>query len=216
MTLAHAVGLNVPKTKYLRIGSKSCILVQRYDRTTDETGHTTRLHQEDFCQALGFPPERKYQAERGPTLGDCISLLRDWSTTPVLDIPKFINGLIFNVLIGNADAHGKNYSLLYSNSDRRLSPYYDLVCTLAWPNLSRNLAMKIGDCSSVNAFTIGNWQKMVKKTGLGWPMIRERMVESCHRVLDNLDEVQEQTIEYNESMATHLPENIKGRVGRML
>jgi len=216
MTLAQAVGLNAPNTEYRQIGRKPCILVQRYDRTTDETGHTTRLHQEDFCQALGFPPERKYQAEGGPTLGDCIALLRDWSATPVLDIPNFINVLIFNVLIGNADAHGKNYSLLYSNSDRRLAPCYDLVCTLAWPNLSRNLAMKIGGCDSVNAFTIGDWKKMAKKTGLGWPMIRERMAESCHRVLDKLGEVQALTKEYNESMATLLHETIEGRVGRML
>ena len=216
MTLAQAVGLNAPNTEYRPIGKKSCILVQRYDRATNEAGSTTRLHQEDFCQALGFPPERKYQAEGGPMLGDCISLLRDWSTAPVLDIPNFINGLIFNVLIGNADAHGKNYSLLYSGGERRLSPYYDLVSTLAWPALSKNLAMKIGGCESVNAFTIGDWKRMANKTGLGWPMIRERMAESCHSVLNKLGEVQEQTEEYNKSMATLLHETIGSRVVRML
>ena len=149
-------------------------------------------------------------------LSDCISLLRDWSTAPVLDIPSFINGLIFNVLIGNADAHGKNYSLLYSGGERRLSPYYDLVSTLAWPGLSKNLAMKIGGCESVNAFTIGDWKKMVKKAGLGWPMIRERMAESCHSVLNELGEVQAQTREYSDSMVTLLHETIGGRVARML
>lgn len=216
MTLAQAVGLNTPNTEYRLIGKKSCILVQRYDRATDEDGSTTRLHQEDFCQALGFPPERKYQAEGGPMLNDCISLLRDWSTVPVLDIPSFINGLIFNVLIGNADAHGKNYSFLYSGGQRRLSPYYDLVSTLAWPGLSRNLAMKIGGCESVNAFTIGDWKKMAKKAGLGWPMIRERMSESCHSVLNKLDEVRTQTRGYSDSMVTLLHETIGGRVVRML
>ena len=216
MTLAQAVGLNAPNTEYRLIGKKSCIIVQRYDRATDEDDSTTRLHQEDFCQALGFPPERKYQAEGGPMLSDCISLLRDWSTAPVLDIPSFINGLIFNVLIGNADAHGKNYSLLYSGGERRLSPYYDLVSTLAWPDLSKNLAMKIGGCESVNAFTIGDWKKMAKKTGLGWPMMRERMAESCHSVLNELGEVQAQTKEYSESMVALLHETIGDRVDRML
>ena len=216
MTLAQAVGLNTSNTEYRQIGKKSCILVQRYDRVTDEDGSTIRLHQEDFCQALGFPPERKYQAEGGPMLSDCISLLRDWSTAPVLDIPSFINSLIFNVLIGNADAHGKNYSLLYSGGERRLSPYYDLVSTLAWPGLSKNLAMKIGGCESVNAFTIGDWKKMVKKAGLGWPMIRERMAESCHSVLNELGEVQAQTREYSDSMVTLLHETIGGRVAGML
>ena len=216
MTLAQAVGLNTSNTEYRPIGKKSCILVQRYDRATDEDGSTTRLHQEDFCQALGFPPERKYQAEGGPMLNDCISLLRDWSTAPVLDIPSFINGLIFNVLIGNADAHGKNYSFLYSGGERRLSPYYDLVSTLAWPDLSKNLAMKIGGCESINAFTIGDWKKMAKKAGLGWPMVRERMAKSCHSVSNKLGEVQTQTREYNNSMVTLLHETIRDRVARML
>jgi len=125
-------------------------------------------------------------------------------------------GLIFNVLIGNADAHGKNYSLLYSGGERRLSPYYDLVSTLAWPGLSKNLAMKIGGCESVNAFTIGDWKKMAKKAGLGWPMIRERMAESCHSVLHELGEVQAQTREYSDSIVTLLHETIEGRVARML
>ena len=216
MTLARAVGLNVPNTEYRLIGKKPCILVQRYDRVTDENGSTIRLHQEDFCQALGFPPERKYQTEGGPMLSNCISLLQNWSTTPALDIPNFIDGLIFNVLIGNADAHGKNFSFLYSGGERRLSPYYDLVSTLAWPNLSKNLAMKIGGCESVNAFTIGDWKKMAKKTGLGWPMIRERMAESCQSILNELGEVQAQTREYSESMVTLLHETIGGRVDRML
>ena len=216
MTLAQAVGMNAPNTEYRLVGRKPCLLVQRFDRVTDETGRTTRLHQEDFCQALGFPPERKYQAEGGPTLGDCIALLRDWSTTPVLDIPGFVNALIFNVLIGNADAHGKNYSLWYSHGNRRLAPTYDLVCTLVWPQLSRNLAMKIGGCDSVNAFTIGDWKKMAKTTGLGWPMMRERMAERCHRVLDKLNAVQARTKEHNESMATFLHQTIESRAGRML
>jgi serine/threonine-protein kinase HipA len=216
MTLARSVGLNASNTEYRLIGEKPCILVQRYDRATDEDGRTTRLHQEDFCQALGFPPERKYQAEGGPMLSDCILLLRDWSTVPVLDIPGFIDALIFNVLIGNADAHGKNYSFLYSGSDRRLAPYYDLVSTLAWPNLSRNIAMKIGGCKSVNVFTIADWKKLAMKSHLGWPMIRERMAESCHNILQELGGVQDRTIKYNEAMVKLLHETIGERATRML
>ncbi len=216
MLLAQAVGLNVSNIEYRLIGEKPCVLVQRYDRATNEDSNTIRLHQEDFCQALGFPPERKYQAEGGPSFSDCISLLRDWSSVPVLDIPNFIRGLIFNVLIGNADAHGKNYSLLYSDGNRRLSPFYDLVSTLAWPILSKNLAMKIGGCKSVNAFNIGDWKKMVIKTGLGWPMIRERMVKTCQSILVELDNIRTQTIILNEPMTTLLHKTIEGRVARML
>ncbi|GEM_PF-1688147 len=54
------------------------------------------MHQEDFCQAIKFPPERKYQQEGGPLLCYCIGLLRAGSTLPALDIRAFLDGLIFN------------------------------------------------------------------------------------------------------------------------
>ena len=216
MKLAGAVGLNVPSVEYRLVGEKACILVQRYDRLINQDGTTTRLHQEDFCQALGFPPERKYQEEGGPLLRDCISLLREWSTAPVVDIRDFIDGLIFNVLIGNADAHGKNYSILYRGSERRLSPFYDLVCTLAWPELSQNLAMKIGDAKSLDTLTVDNWRKMAQETRLGWPMIRERISEICQMIPDKLDAVGMPIEKGDAAMAEQLQKIIAGRASIML
>lgn len=66
-----------------------------------------RLHQEDFCQALGLPPSRQYQQEGGPSLRDCVDMLREWSSVPVLDLRSFVDGVVFAVLTGNADAHAK-------------------------------------------------------------------------------------------------------------
>ncbi len=181
MTLAKAVGLSVPFVTPRSIGDKACILVQRYDRTISPDGAVARVHQEDFCQALGIPPERKYQQEGGPLLRDCIAMLREWSTAPVLDIRDFLDGLIFNMLIGNADAHGKNYSLLYRGGERRLAPFYDLVCTLAWPELSKTPAMKIGQSDSIETITLAHWKKMTEETRLGWPMVRERITGLCRK-----------------------------------
>jgi serine/threonine-protein kinase HipA len=186
LTLAKTVGLAVAAVESRTIGGKACLVVQRYDRTIGDDGTVGRLHQEDFCQALGFPPERKYQQEGGPLLRDCVELLRGWSTTPVLDLREFLDGLVFNVLVGNADAHGKNYSMLYAGGRRRLAPFYDLVCTLAWPELSKTPAMRIGDCASLDAFAPEPWQKMAKDTRLGWPMVRDRMVALCGKTLEAL------------------------------
>lgn len=186
MTLARAVGLNVPPVSSRPVGNKPCIVVQRYDRSIDANGSVTRVHQEDFCQALGFPPERKYQQEGGPLLRDCIGLLREWSTVAALDIRDFLDGLIFNVLIGNADAHGKNYSILYRKTERRLAPFYDMVCTLAWPELSKTPAMKIGKSDSIERITPAHWQKMAKESSVGWPMLRERIVDLCGKCIDGL------------------------------
>ena len=216
MTLAKAVGLKVPPFETRMIGGKACVIVQRYDRKISQEGTITRLHQEDFCQALGFPPERKYQQEGGPLLRDCIALLRDWSTTPVLDIRDFLDGLIFNVLIGNADAHGKNYSMLYQGGERRLAPFYDLVCTLAWPELSKTPAMKIGHCDSIDAITPVHWQMMAQETRLGWPMIRERMAELCSNTVAALREPRMRSAAINEAMVERVAKIVVERATAML
>jgi serine/threonine-protein kinase HipA len=188
MTLARSLGLNVPPVATRMVGNKPCIVVQRYDRAINQDGTVVRIHQEDFCQALGFPPEMKYQQEGGPLLRDCIHLLRDWSTIPALDIRDFLDGLIFNVLIGNADAHGKNYSLVYPEGQRRLAPLYDLVCTLAWPELSKAPAMKIGKSESMETITPAHWQKMAEETRVSWPMLRERIADLSHRTVTGLQD----------------------------
>ena len=188
MTLAKALGLAVPAVSGRLVGGKPCLIVQRYDRTVGPDGTVQRVHQEDFCQAMGFPPERKYQQECGPLLRDCIAMLRQWSTAPVLDIRDFLNAVMFNMLIGNADAHGKNYSLLYREGERRLAPCYDLVCTLAWPELSKTPAMKIGQCDSLDVITPAHWQKMTREARLGWPPVRERLANLCRTVQTQLRE----------------------------
>ena len=180
MELARRVGLNVAEAATRTIGATRCIIVTRYDREIGPDG-TIRLHQEDFCQALGRPPERKYQQEGGPTVRDCMALLREWSTTPVLDILAFVDALIFNMLIGNADAHGKNYSMIYAGGTRRLAPLYDLVSTIAWPELSTRIAMNIGHGKSVNDLNPAHFKRLAEECDLGWPMIRER-VENLARV----------------------------------
>ena len=174
MKLAGHLGLNVAETTTRMIGDKPCIVVARYDREVGCDG-TVRLHQEDFCQALGRPPKSKYQQEGGPTVRDCVTLLREWSTTPVLDILAFIDALIFNMLIGNADAHGKNYSMIYAGGTRRLAPLYDLVSTIAWPELSTRIAMNIGHGKSVNDLNPAHFKRLAEECDLGWPMIRERV-----------------------------------------
>lgn len=153
----------------------------------DLTGRLNEFIRKIFCQALGVLPERKYQQEGGPLVRDCFSLLREWSTTPVLDIRELVDGLVFNVLVGNADAHGKNFSMLYANNTRRLAPFYDIVCTLVWPELSRTPAMKIGNAQSANDMALSNFQRTATDSQLGWPLVRNRIDRLCQRISDVLD-----------------------------
>lgn len=72
--------------------------------------------------------------------------------------------------------------MLYRNGTRRLAPFYDLVCTLAWPELSKNLAMKIGNGKLITEIQLGHFRKMANECNLGWPMVRERVVAMSRRV----------------------------------
>jgi len=145
MALAHAVGLNTAPTSAHRIGAIEYLRSERYDRSIDENGSIHRLHQEDFCQALGVPSAIKYQAEGGPGLEQCFALLRVASRDIVNDVRELLRAVFFNLLIGNNDAHAKNYSILYGRGGKaRLAPLYDLVCTVYYPEIDNRLAMKIG------------------------------------------------------------------------
>jgi len=103
-----------------------------------------RLHQEDFCQALGLPPELKYEKEGGPGFSDCFKLVEEWSDEPLLDASNLLNWAIYNFIIGNADAHGKNISFLYNEGLVRVAPFYDLISTAVYRRLNNKFAMKMG------------------------------------------------------------------------
>lgn len=145
MALANEAGLTVAEATPIRAGEQEGLLVTRYDRARDgETVH--RIHQEDFCQALGCLPEQKYESEGGPGVEACASLLHRSSAAPAVDLLGFLDALIFNLLIGNADAHAKNYSLLLEgNGTPRLAPLYDLLSTRVYGRrFGRKMAMKYG------------------------------------------------------------------------
>lgn len=112
MRLATRMGLSVAPVQPGVVANRSFLLVERYDRRGGGDGTIKRLHQEDFCQALGVPPARKYASEGGPTFARCFELVRRVCTRPAREVLKLLDAAILQMLLGNADAHGKNYSLL--------------------------------------------------------------------------------------------------------
>lgn len=112
MRLAKHVGIDVPHASIYFAHETPYYIVERYDRFIDHNGKITRIHQEDFCQALGIAPEMKYEREGGPNIKMCQEIIAQHVARPAVDKIKLLNIIIFNYLIGNADAHGKNISLL--------------------------------------------------------------------------------------------------------
>lgn len=162
-----------------RVAEHEFLLVERYDRRLTETG-VRRLHQEDFCQALGVPAWRKYQSEGGPGLSDCFSLLRRAVAVPARDAIRLLDAVMLSFLIGNNDAHGKNYSLLYLPDSSRadLSPTYDVLSTIAYEQtrrMSRKMAMSIGGEYRPDYVRSRHLDRLVESAGLGASAVRRRL-----------------------------------------
>jgi serine/threonine-protein kinase HipA len=112
MTLAREVGLETPRSFIHQHEGVRVFLVERYDRVASGEG-TRRLHQEDFCQALGVAPEFKYESEGGPSLAACFDLVCRTSVRSGRDVLSLVDWTVFNFLIGNSDAHGKTSRFYY-------------------------------------------------------------------------------------------------------
>ena len=115
-------------------------MAHRYDRNG-----MRRIHQEDMCQALGILPENKYEEDGGPGIRNTAEVIRKFSSAPGEDMRRFAEIIVFNYIVGNCDSHGKNYSLLHlDDGSVRLAPFYDLLSTTVYEDISRSLSMRIG------------------------------------------------------------------------
>jgi serine/threonine-protein kinase HipA len=194
MQLAKAIGMPTPSVARGSTGGIEYLLVERYDRIRIEGQPLARLHQEDFCQALGIVSINKYQNEGGPSLRQCFQLLRDAGSFPVVDIVRLLDAVIFNFLIGNHDAHGKNFSLLYRQNAAKsrvtsMAPFYDLICTDYYPDLSKKMAMKIGGEYEATRVYPRHFEQFAEEAGLTKIMVRRRVSFITQAILAKLPEV---------------------------
>ncbi|MFN3731386.1 type II toxin-antitoxin system HipA family toxin [Comamonas testosteroni] len=179
MLLAQIMGLRPANARIHSVLGRSFLLVERYDRELHGQGphqlQLKRLHQEDFCQALGVVPEMKYQNEGGPGLAQCFALLRSVTRPSAPQVLRLLDGVSFNALIGNHDAHGKNFSLLYGVRSPVLAPFYDLLATAIYPQLTPKMAMKIGSKYKFSELEARHWEQFAEEAGLAKAATRKRL-----------------------------------------
>ena len=156
--LATALGLAAARCDILVLGGGRHYVSERYDRET-VGGRPRRLHQEDFCQLLSVDPESKYEEDGGPTIPQCLDVLRRMRM-PAPGQLAFLDAVAFNYLIGNADAHAKNHSVVYRGGAPVFAPLYDLVCTAVYPELSRESAMRIGGDAAFERISRDSFARM--------------------------------------------------------
>jgi serine/threonine-protein kinase HipA len=192
LELARAAGLTTIESRLMTVGETQCLLISRFDRIV-EGGEVRRIHQEDFCQATGIDPEgrrgrAKYERAGGPSLRQAAALLDAYAVDPAQQLERLAAALTFTVLIGNADAHGKNLALLHPTPENvSLAPLYDTVPTALWPKLRSEAAMAIGAQVMLSDVTIND----IVREGRAWSLSEERArataIETIETVIDAID-----------------------------
>ena len=185
--LARAAGVDTVDIALYQTSESRIAVIERYDRI-ESSGKFTRIHQEDFCQALGVHPERKYQQEGGPSLKDCIELIKEVCSFPIVELERFIRWTLFNWLAYNADAHAKNISLLFIDGQTKLAPFYDLVCTNNYPQLSKRLAMSIGGEFMPGAVHRQHLEEFANELDVSYAYVNEMATETVDRLQNSIEE----------------------------
>ena len=191
MRLAKLLGIPVANVETGWLDDTPYLLVERYDRMKDETDGVRRLHQEDFCQAMGIPPEVKYEREGGPRMSGCRDIIRKYSARPAADQIDFLDRIMFNYMIGNADAHGKNFSLLYRVPKPELAPGYDLMSTAVYPRVSKKMAMKIGRKYDPERLFSSDWKRLVPDTGTARRNLEKRLGDMAGNCVEKAVELRD-------------------------
>lgn len=133
MQVAAQLGLTVAATELADFAGEAAIVITRFDRYLDQSNAAHRLHQVDFCQAMGRMPANKYEERNGPRTAELAAMLRRESSHPEQDVVRFSDAVLFNYAVGAPDGHAKNFALLYSpRGEARMAPLYDLSSALAY------------------------------------------------------------------------------------
>jgi serine/threonine-protein kinase HipA len=176
--LALARRLNIPTPNFTTggAGERTYLLVQRYDRIA-AGARWRRLHQEDYCQALGKPPSAKYESNQtgvvGPKLDEMFELTRRY--LPPTEVVRLLDMVIFNVVACNTDAHAKNYSIVVRGNGVSLAPIYDVMCGEVWENVTKKLAQAIAGKRGGDCLKATDWQRFARECGLNPRQVLERV-----------------------------------------
>lgn len=191
MRLARTLKLPVPEVWLLRV-PEAAYVVQRYDRL-NVAGNIVALHQIDGCQLLGHGSGWKYQRQGG--LASIPKLAAALRALPVrgADLLQLQRWVMFNYLIGNADAHAKNMSVLVDDKGYRLADMYDLLCVKAYGD--ERMALYIGDDETFDAVGQHSWDALCQdcdfrlpETLKGFRKLAKALLPAWQKVLSDLQQ----------------------------
>ena len=209
MTVAQNLGLSVAPVQTILVDGRRVLVVERYDRVIDPDGTVYRIHQEDFCQALGLPPEKKYEQDAGPSLARIARVLQDFAEPSAPE--TLLRALTLNVALGNCDAHAKNFSLLHTLTGAlRLAPLYDLLSTRLYP-LDDKLAMYVDTVQRADRVTAPRIVNEATK----WGITRRIAEEIVADTLDRLPAAISKSSDEIDALPEQLPELVNKRIDKL-
>lgn len=194
LSLAVRAGVPAPPAEILTASDQTAYIVKRFDRVSSARSPLAhRVHTEDLAQSLGLAPGSNYD----PTAHQIIDLLKVHDTAAHTLQEAFLRQLAFNTLIGNADAHAKNYSLILRSERVEFAPLYDALPVSLYPPYDQLLAMRIAEARYSQAVTAARWRKFSRAAGLDtdWAMqivyaVAERLRRESATAWDALPEAQ--------------------------
>lgn len=213
LELAGEIGLPVVKSSILRPDGYSVLHVGRYDRQGEDF-HPRRIPQEDFCQMSALLSEVKYERDGGPSFADCAGLIRRHSMQPAVDLMLLVKWAIFNLCIGNNDAHAKNLSMLREGNGVRLAPFYDLLTTTYYGNkLLRRMAMRLGGKSRSFYISYRRWCLFAESVNLPHKAVLKMVADTTQSILKALDGMERNAAQYaiSATQFAHLLQHIRRR-----
>lgn len=220
MLLAARVGLSAPEVHFATAGSADYILIKRFDRQQMADEPVQRLHQEDFCQALSVPPELKYEDEGGPSIEQSLGLIQRVVEQPAADRLIFLQMQIFHYLVGNADAHAKNYALLYpmESNAPSLAPVYDVVCTASYPELTKKIAMRIGGRNIADTINLQHWLSLVPNTKASHQLLIKQITSLAKAIVPEAENLLSESTQlgFNHKILSVVNKVIKSRAKMLL
>jgi serine/threonine-protein kinase HipA len=191
LTLARRMKIPTLKITTGQAGKRAYLLAQRYDRMCAD-GRWRRLHQEDYCQAVGIPPSAKYESNQtgipGPTLKHMFEVTR--RHMPPTDVVRLLDMVVVNVLVCNTDAHAKNYSIMIRGNGASLAPLYDVMCGEVWENVTKNLAQKIASKTRGDNIIGRDWQLFARECGLNPKQVIDRVETLAKSVISEAEAAQ--------------------------
>lgn len=186
LRMAQAIGIDAAQATILQSSKRTAIGVLRYDRRIGRSGQLLRLHQEDFAQANGLPPGRKYERGTRPGL-DLKTLLETGRHVSATDALALLDQVIFNILVANTDAHAKNYSLILPvGAAPRLAPLYDVSTVLSWSHVAKTYAQSIdGKRRRPDMIAGRHWEAIAREIGYRPTDVKNRVQKIVEQMVAN-------------------------------